>query len=138
MRRSIAAVLVFMLFGAIVGGPGADRVAAEGNDAITSFDLRVLVDGSAITLEPITSAAWSTTYDLGAGSSGMFYVVEAGVGPRAEDLPSSDYCFSVQLVDGRIEMRSVRGTTWSALSYTCAPSGPCEFTVSERGVNIER
>ena len=138
MSRFVAVVFVLALFGAIVWGPGADRVAAHGNDAITSFDLRVIVDGSAITLEPVTSPDWSATYDLGAQSSGMFYVVEAGVGPRTEDLPSSDYCFSVQFVDGRIEMRSVRGTTWSTLSYTCAPLGPCEFTVSEHGVNIER
>ena len=124
MRRVFAAGLFLLAIGAVA-------YFAQSSDP---FTMHVSFDGSEVRFQPDQGPVWNASYTLSPEHPGPVYVTDTAVGPEPELLESVEYCFSVELVEGDLVMRSLRGASWRELSYGCGGSGSCEFVVSESGV----
>lgn len=110
------------------------RDVLQMSDASTPFEVAVLFDGTTINIRSAQGNSWSVTSTLSAEQEGPIYFVAGRVAGRVEDLPPDGYCFAVELVDGKIHLKAVRGVNWGAASFGCGGSETCRFIISESGV----
>ena len=100
----------------------------------TAFVLEFSFDGSEVTVNSSEGAFHELRFTLSAGDPGPVFLSEHGVIGQSTSGADDSYCFSVSLLDDKLVLESVRGTSWTELSYSCGDTVPCSFIVTEFGV----
>lgn len=131
--RKAVAVTLFGLMG-MSGISLAISACANSADRQLAFELQMSFDGSEVTVRPSEGTIHEVDFPLSADEPGPVFLSEHGVIGQSESGAAESYCFSVSLVDDKLVLESVRGTSWTELSYSCNGAVPCSFVITEFGV----
>lgn len=135
MRFTKSAFLI--LFGLIIvaGWALAAHQDAARADAALDFELTMTHHGDRMVVVPAAGPLHEMSFTLSDRFPGPVYLSADGVDTELDRPGASPWCFTVEWVDGRTRMTSLRGTNWKTLEYSCGTdAATCSFVVTRSGV----
>jgi hypothetical protein len=116
---------------------GAAAIAAAPNSPSAKagpFKCALEVTAEGVAIKSADDGGWSGTYRCAAEGARSFYFGPGRVATKLDGVGAAPYCIRVEFGPDGLQLTSVSGTNWRALSYSCGEAPVCRVVVTEDGI----